>query len=180
MLYVLVFNVGMRVCSSNNLFVLLEKSVFNIWHSRSEIEWSCLLKCQATGSPLLLSQISSTSFSLKGNHHASSTKHSEFPIRNLQTLSKFAMIMKSSADVCIYMNIFSLMEMPTNHLYTNTAVKQVGLHPMVGTPLWIQLSTTLETITTISFLTHHIALNLTFLINNKEPLDNYLATQTLK
>ena len=30
----------MRVCSSLNLSVLLEKSPFNVAHSRSEIEWS--------------------------------------------------------------------------------------------------------------------------------------------
>ena len=45
-----VFNLPMRVCSSTNLSVLLEKSPFNITHSRSEIEWSGLLKCLATGS----------------------------------------------------------------------------------------------------------------------------------
>ena len=44
----------MRVCSSINVSVLLEKSLFNITHSRSQIEWSGLLKCLATGSPLLL------------------------------------------------------------------------------------------------------------------------------
>ena len=52
-----VFNLRMRVCSSINLSVLLEKSPFNIAHSRSEIEWSSLLKCLATGSPLLLSRM---------------------------------------------------------------------------------------------------------------------------
>ena len=36
---------------------LLEKSPFNITHSRSDIEWSGLLKCLATGSPLLLSRM---------------------------------------------------------------------------------------------------------------------------
>ena len=51
----LVFNFLMRVCSSINLSVLLEKSPFNITHSRSKIEWSSLLKCLATSSPLLLS-----------------------------------------------------------------------------------------------------------------------------
>ena len=45
-----VFNLRMRVCSSINLSVLLE-------YSRSEIEWPGLLKCQATGSPLLLSRM---------------------------------------------------------------------------------------------------------------------------
>ena len=35
--------------------LLLEKSPFNITHSRTQIEWSGLLKCLATGSPLLLS-----------------------------------------------------------------------------------------------------------------------------
>ena len=49
-----VFNLQMRVCSSITLSVLLEKSRFNITHSRSKIEWSGLLKCLATGSPLLL------------------------------------------------------------------------------------------------------------------------------
>ena len=44
-----VFNLRMRVCSSINQYVLLEKSPFNITHSRSEIEWSGLLKCPATG-----------------------------------------------------------------------------------------------------------------------------------
>ena len=34
------FNLGMRVCSSINLSVLLEKSPFDITHSRSQIEWS--------------------------------------------------------------------------------------------------------------------------------------------
>ena len=52
-----VFNLPMRVCSSINLSVLLKKSPFNIMYSRSEIEWSGLLKCLATGSPLLLSRI---------------------------------------------------------------------------------------------------------------------------
>ena len=46
----------MRVCSIN-LSVLLEKSPFNVAHSRSEIEWFGLLKCLTTGSPLLLSQM---------------------------------------------------------------------------------------------------------------------------
>ena len=40
-----------------NHSALLEKFPFNITHSRSEIEWSGLLKCRATGSPLLLSRI---------------------------------------------------------------------------------------------------------------------------
>ena len=35
---VLVFNLRMRVCSSINLSVLLEKSPFNMMHSRSERE----------------------------------------------------------------------------------------------------------------------------------------------
>ena len=52
-----VFNLLMRVCSSINLSVLLEKSPFNITHSRTQIEWSGLLKCLATGSPLLLSRM---------------------------------------------------------------------------------------------------------------------------
>ena len=51
-----VFNLRMRVCSSINLSVLLEKSPFNITHSRSQIEWSVFLECLATGSPLLLSR----------------------------------------------------------------------------------------------------------------------------
>ena len=50
-----VFNLGMKVRSSINLSVLLEKSLFKITHSRSQIEWSIMLKCLATGSPLLLS-----------------------------------------------------------------------------------------------------------------------------
>ena len=50
-----VFNLRLRVCSSINMSALLEKSPFNITHSRSQIEWSGLLKCLATGSPLLLS-----------------------------------------------------------------------------------------------------------------------------
>ena len=49
-----VFNFRMRVCSSINQSVLLEKSPFKITHSRSEIKWSGLLKCLATGRPLLL------------------------------------------------------------------------------------------------------------------------------
>ena len=57
----------MRVCSSPNLSVLLEKSPFNRIRSRSEIEWSGLLKSLATGSPLLLSGIPfcDCSYSLK-------------------------------------------------------------------------------------------------------------------
>ena len=47
----------MRFRSSFNLSVLLEKSPFNIIHSRSDIEWTGLLKCLATGCPLLLSRI---------------------------------------------------------------------------------------------------------------------------
>ena len=39
-----VFNLRMRVCPSINLSVLLEKSPFRITHSRSDIEWSELLK----------------------------------------------------------------------------------------------------------------------------------------
>ena len=50
-----VLNLGIRVCSCINLSESLVKSAFNITHSRSEIEWSSLLKCLATGSPLLLS-----------------------------------------------------------------------------------------------------------------------------
>ena len=50
-------------------------------------------------------------------------------LRNSQTLSKFAMIVNNFADVYVYMNIFSQIGMPTNHLYTTTAVEQVGLHP---------------------------------------------------
>ena len=38
-----VFNLRLRVCSSINLSVLLEKTPFNITHSRSQIEWSGLL-----------------------------------------------------------------------------------------------------------------------------------------
>ena len=38
-----VFNLAMIVCSSANLWMLLEKSPFNIIHPRSEIEWSGLL-----------------------------------------------------------------------------------------------------------------------------------------
>ena len=53
---VLVCKFQMRVYSSINLSVL-EKSPFNISHSRSLIEWSSLLKCLATGSPLLLSDV---------------------------------------------------------------------------------------------------------------------------
>ena len=56
-LCVSVFNLRMRVCSSINVFVLLEKSPSNITHSRSEIEWSGLLKCLATGSSSLLSRV---------------------------------------------------------------------------------------------------------------------------
>ena len=52
-----VFNLRMRVCSSINLFALLVKSPFNITHSRSQIERPGLLKCLATGSPLLLSRM---------------------------------------------------------------------------------------------------------------------------
>ena len=48
---------------SINLSVMLEKSPFNITHSRSEIEWSGLLKCLATDSPLLLSRMLSCDFS---------------------------------------------------------------------------------------------------------------------
>ena len=54
---VLVFNLRMRVCSSITLSVLLEKSPFTITYSRSQIEWSGLLKCLATGSHLMLSRI---------------------------------------------------------------------------------------------------------------------------
>ena len=46
-----VLNLRMRVCSAINLSVLL------VTHSRSEIEWSGLLKCLATGSPLWLSRM---------------------------------------------------------------------------------------------------------------------------
>ena len=35
----------------------LEKSPFNITHSMSDMQWSGLLKCLATGSPLLLSRM---------------------------------------------------------------------------------------------------------------------------
>ena len=52
-----IFNLRMRVYSSINLSALLEKSPFNIIHSRSEIELFGLLKCLATGSPLLLSRM---------------------------------------------------------------------------------------------------------------------------
>ena len=51
------FILRMRVRSSINQSVLLEKSPFNITHSRSEIELSGLLKCLATGSPLLSSRM---------------------------------------------------------------------------------------------------------------------------
>ena len=100
-------------------------------------------------------------------------------LRNSQTLLKFTMIMNSFADFYVYINIFSLMEMPTNNLCTTTAVKLVRLNPMAETALWILLSITLETSTTISFLTHHIALSPTFLGNNKKPLENYPTTLTL-
>ena len=40
-----VFNLRLRGCYSINLFVLLEKSSFNLTHSRSQIEWSGLLNC---------------------------------------------------------------------------------------------------------------------------------------
>ena len=52
-----VLNLRIRVCSCINLSSLLEKSPFNITHSRSQIEWSGLLMCLATGSPLLLSRM---------------------------------------------------------------------------------------------------------------------------
>ena len=52
-----VFNLRMRVCSSIKLSVLLEKSPLNITQSRSQIEWSGLLKCLATCCPLLLSRM---------------------------------------------------------------------------------------------------------------------------
>ena len=52
-----VLNLRIRVCSCINLFESLAKSPFNIRHSRSEIEWSDLLKCLATGRPLLLSRM---------------------------------------------------------------------------------------------------------------------------
>ena len=145
---------------------------------------------------------SSTSFPQKRNHHAYSTKQSN--VANLSDFKlspeqnkflqlglsfcptpkfadpvKIAMIMNSFADVYVYMNIFSQMEMPTNNLCTTTAVKLVGLHPIAETPLYILFSITLETSTTISFLTHHIALSPTFLSNNKKPLGNYPTTQTL-
>ena len=51
-----VYNLRMRVSSSINHSVL-EKFPFNITHSRSQIEWTGLLKCLATGSPLLLSRM---------------------------------------------------------------------------------------------------------------------------
>ena len=47
----------MRFCSSINQSVLLEKSSFIVAQSRSQIEWSGLLKCLSTGSPLLLSRM---------------------------------------------------------------------------------------------------------------------------
>ena len=47
----------MRVCSSVNVCMLLEKTPFNIKHSGTEIEWSGMLKCQATGSLLLFPRI---------------------------------------------------------------------------------------------------------------------------
>ena len=52
--------VGFQFANESLLFyhsVLLEKSPFNITHSRLKIEWSGLLKCLATGSPLLLSRM---------------------------------------------------------------------------------------------------------------------------
>ena len=49
-----VFNLWMRVLSSINQSVLLEKSPFNKTHSRSLIGWSGMLKIIATGSTLLL------------------------------------------------------------------------------------------------------------------------------
>ena len=49
-----VFNLRMIFCSSINHSVLLEKSPFNITHSRSVIGLSGMLKCIATGSPLSL------------------------------------------------------------------------------------------------------------------------------
>ena len=52
-----VLNLRMRVCSSINLSALLEKSPFNITHSSIQIEWPGMLKCLATGSPLLLSRM---------------------------------------------------------------------------------------------------------------------------
>ena len=52
-----VLGLRMRVCSCITLPVPLEKSPFDITHSRSEIEWSGLMKCLATGSALLLSWI---------------------------------------------------------------------------------------------------------------------------
>ena len=52
-----VFNFRMRICSFINLSVFLENSPFNVTHSRSQIEWSGLLKCLATCSPLLLSRM---------------------------------------------------------------------------------------------------------------------------
>ena len=52
-----VLHLRIRVCSCINLSALLEKSPFNITHSRSEIELSDLLKYLATGSPLLLSRM---------------------------------------------------------------------------------------------------------------------------
>ena len=52
-----IFKLRMRVCSTINQSVLFEKSHFNTTHSRSEIEWSGMLKCLATGSPMSLSRI---------------------------------------------------------------------------------------------------------------------------
>ena len=52
-----VYNLRMRVCSSINLSVLLEMSPISIIHSMSQIERSGMLKCLATGSPLLLSRM---------------------------------------------------------------------------------------------------------------------------
>ena len=48
-----VFNLRIRICSSINMAVQLEKSPFNIAHSRSEIVWSGLLNCMTTCSLLL-------------------------------------------------------------------------------------------------------------------------------
>ena len=52
-----IFNLRMRVSSSINLYVLLEKSPLNIAHSRSEIGWSGLLKCIFSDITWLLSRM---------------------------------------------------------------------------------------------------------------------------
>ena len=52
--------VGFQFAKESLFFYQFVRAVrevpFNITHSRSEIEWAGLLKCLATGSPLLLSR----------------------------------------------------------------------------------------------------------------------------